>query len=174
MKILLRKDISHLGIVGDVVEVADGYARNYLVPQNLATTPTQANMRALAKERVEAEDRQRMAIQTMKDTASKLSKVEVTITSAANEDGVLYGSVGVREIAAALNADGHDVTPDQVKLAEPIRQLDNATVTVKLAEDITAEVKVWVVRPRGDSETDEVQTAGEEGLEADPDDQRDQ
>ncbi len=155
MKVLLKKDISHLGIVGDVVNVSRGYARNYLVPNNLATEPTDSNMRALAEERAKAEERRRQMIASLRSKAEKLAQVEVTIAAAANEDGVLYGSVGRREIAEALNAEGHEVRPEQVLLAESIRHLDTVSVTVKLLDDISAEVKVWVVREKTGKESAE-------------------
>lgn len=146
MKLLLKKDISHLGIVGDVVEVAAGYGRNYLLPQGLATEATQANIKALAEERKRAEERRRQMREELGRRAERLRDVEVTIAAAANEEGVLYGSVGPREIAAALRDEGHDVEAPSVELRQPIRRLDNLTVTVRFADDIEADVKVWVVR----------------------------
>ncbi|HUU84555.1 MAG TPA: 50S ribosomal protein L9 [Phycisphaerae bacterium] len=156
MKLLLKTDISRLGIVGDVVEVSDGYARNYLLPQHLATEPTEANIRALAEERKKAEGRRRSVHEAQMALAETLRTVEVTIAAAANEEGVLYGSVGPREIAAALREEGHSVETAQVNLHSPIRRLDNVPVEVRLADDIVAEVKVWVVRSRGTAaETEE-------------------
>ena len=99
--------------------------------------------------------------------AETLRAVEVTISAAANEEGALYGSVGPREIAAALREEGHDVEASQVNLHTPIRRLDNIPVDVTLAEGITAEVKVWVVRSRGtaveseDSEQDAAKARGQ-------------
>ncbi|MCB9850753.1 MAG: 50S ribosomal protein L9 [Phycisphaerales bacterium] len=148
MKLLLKKDIPQLGIVGDVVNVARGYARNYLLPQNLATEPTEANMRALADARREAEERRRLRTEKLQATADALADVEVTIEAAANEEGVLYGSVGPREVAAALRDLGHDVNANSVHLRDPIKHLDNVMVPVVLAEKIETKVKVWVVRSK--------------------------
>ena len=146
MKLLLRQTVSPLGIVGDVVDVADGYGRNYLLPQRLAVEPTEANVRSLVEARKEAE-RERAAERSMlKRIAARLADVEVTIKARANEDGVLYGSVGRKDIAAALDEEGHAVSPDQVLLADPIRMLDNVVVDIRLADDLHASVKVWVVR----------------------------
>ena len=155
MKLLLRKDIARLGIVGDVVEVSDGYARNYLLPHHLATEPTQANVRALAEERKHAEERRNLLREAQKTAAERLREVEVTIAAAANEEGVLYGSVGAREIAAVLREEGHEVQPGQVNLHTPIRRLDNVLVEVRLADDIQAEVKVWVVRSKASEQADD-------------------
>ncbi len=146
MKLLLTKDISHLGIVGDVVDVSAGYARNYLLPQRLATAATDANMRALAEERKLAEERRRVARDGMMKAADRLRDVEVTISAAANEEGVLYGSVGPREIASALRDEGHDVDASKISLEANIRRLDKVTAQVKFLDDITVDVKVWVVR----------------------------
>ncbi len=165
MKLLLTKDVSKLGIVGDVVEVSAGYARNYLLPNRLATQPTEANMRALAEERAKAEERRRQAHRALQVQAEKLADVDVTIAAPANAEGVLYGSVGPREIAAALREEGHHVNAAQIDLRTPIRHLDNVVVDVILADDIAAKVKVWVVRSSAvedDREEETPQEAGED------------
>jgi large subunit ribosomal protein L9 len=161
MKLLLKRDIPRLGIVGDVVNVSAGYARNYLLPQNLATEPTTANMKALASARAEAEERRRVMLNKLQATAEKLADVEITIEAAANEEGVLYGSVGPREISAALRDEGHDIHTEQVKMRDPIKHLDTVMVDVVLADSIDATVKVWVVRSAASAENDD------EGREAD-------
>jgi large subunit ribosomal protein L9 len=151
MKLLLKKDIPKLGIVGDIVDVSAGYGRNYLIPKNLATEPTASNIKAVAKERALAEERRRQAMEALRATAEKLAQVEVTIAAAANPDGTLYGSVGARDVAAALREQGHEIEYRQVHLPEPIKRLDNVLVDVMLADTIEAQVKVWVVRS-GESE----------------------
>jgi len=155
MKLLLKKDVSHLGIVGDVVEVALGYGRNFLLPHGLATEPTESNMRALADERKRSEERRRLLREALVQRAERLQDVEVTIAAAANEEGVLYGSVGPREIAAAVRDEGHDVDAPNVDLHESIRRLDNITVGVKFADDIRTTVKVWIVRSQATPEEDD-------------------
>jgi large subunit ribosomal protein L9 len=167
MKLLLKKDVPRLGIVGDVVEVSAGYARNYLLPLNLATEPTAANMKKLAAARAEAEERRRQMRQQLESVAARLADVEVTIEAAANEDGVLYGSVGPREVAAALRDLGHDVNASQVHLRDPIKHLDSVVVDVVLAEDLTTKVKVWVVRSK--AELDEGDEEGREAEDRDTD-----
>lgn len=166
MKLLLTKDVDSLGYVGDVVEVKTGYARNYLLPQHLATEPTDANMRRLADERKQAEASRRTIREAQMALAETLKDVEVTIAAAANEEGVLYGSVGPREVSAALKDEGHVIEPSQVQLHEPIKHLDNVLVEVKLADDIVTQVKVWVVRSKGteidDDQATEEQSAGME------------
>lgn len=162
MELLLCKDIPKLGHVGDIVTVAAGYGRNYLVPTGLAVEPTAANLRAIEdQKRHAAEERARQAAE-LKDEARRLQNTEVTIDAAANEEGHLYGSVTTRDIAEALLNEGHAVKPEQVMLEKPIRQLDTVTVTVVFGEDISAEVKVWVVRDKSTRTSEDEPGATEE------------
>jgi large subunit ribosomal protein L9 len=172
MKLLLKKDLPQLGIVGDIVDVSPGYARNFLLPNGLATEPTEGNIRAIAKERAAAEERRRLAHEALKAKAEKLASVEVTIAAAATEEGHLYGSVGPKDIAVALVELGHEVDAGHVKLAHPIKQLDNVMVDVVLAESIKTQVKVWVVRSGETAGADEEGESSEpaEGKEAHGDD----
>ena len=155
MRLLLKKDIPALGMVGDIVEVRPGYARNYLIPHHLGVEPTKANMKEIEEaKRVAAEERARKREQ-LGEEAKRLEGVEVTISAAANPQGHLYGSVGPREIAAALRDEGHGVDTAQVQLHESIKQLDNRMVPVRFSEDLIVEVKVWVVREKGAGDLDE-------------------
>ena len=162
MELLLKKDVPKLGIVGDVVQVAPGYARNYLLPQDIATQATEANIRGLADERLKAEERRRLARESLVQAAESLRNVEVTIAAAANDEGVLYGSVGSREVAAALRDEGHTIDASSIDLHDPIRRLDNITVTVRFGDDITTEVKVWVVRSQATPENAEDEDDGDD------------
>lgn len=155
MKLLLRRDIANLGLAGDVVDVKEGYARNYLIPQSLAVLPTRANMKAIEADKRRAEELRRQRRAELESQAARMREVEITISAACNVEGHLYGSVGPREIAAALRDEGHDVEPKQVHLHEPIRRLDSVTVPVVFADDLTVEVKVWVVREAGSGNLDE-------------------
>lgn len=177
MKLLLCKNVDHLGIVGDVVEVAAGYARNYLLPNRLATEPTQSNMKRLAEARRVAELERAKFRAAQEALAERLKEVEVTIYARANEDGVLYGSVGRREIADALGHEGFPIKMDYVALPRPIRHLDNLSVDIKLADDLRTPVKVWVVREKvAGEEGDEVAESEESstGKEAEDHDRRDE
>jgi len=179
MKLLLCQNVDPLGIVGDVVEVSAGYGRNYLIPHNLATEPTEANVRKLAEarriaERVRAE--QRTQLQRL---AEALEGVEVTVRAKSNEEGHLYGSVGRREIAVALEEEGHFINPDHIQLDAPIRHLDTVTVDIRFADDLTSSIKVWVVRDKvegeddsADDETEPFAGSTSSGKEADNDDGR--
>ena len=176
MKLLLCKNVPTLGIVGDIVDVNEGYARNYLVPRRLATEPTPTNVRRLAEARRQAEEELAHERAMLASLAKRIDGMEVTIRARANEDGVLYGSVGRKEIAAAVAEEGHHVAPDQIQLHQPIRRLDNVEVEVRFAADLLAMIKVWIVRDKADREGDEE----DEGIEtttasreADADDNRD-
>ncbi|UCG33534.1 MAG: 50S ribosomal protein L9 [Phycisphaerales bacterium] len=174
MRLLLKKDIPSLGVVGDIVDVSAGYARNYLIPHHLGVEPTKANMKEIEEaKRIAAEERLRRR-QRLEDEAKRLESVEVTISAAANPQGHLYGSVGPREIAAALRDEGHAVDAAQVQLHEPIKQLDNKMVPVRFSEDLEVEVKVWVVREKGAGDLeDEVEAESHHAeASAEPDEER--
>jgi large subunit ribosomal protein L9 len=158
MKLLLRRDVSKVGLAGDVVDVSEGYARNYLLPQHMAVLPTQANMKRIEEDMRIAEEQRRQRRAELEKQATRLRDVEVTISAACNPEGHLYGSVGPREIAASLRDEGHDVEAKQVQLSEPIRQLDTVSVPVQFADDLVVEVKVWVVRETG-SGVEEIEEA---------------
>jgi len=162
MKLLLCNNIDKLGIVGDIVDVSAGYGRNYLVPRGLATEPTEANIRALADARRQAEQERIHQRGLLEALAERLEGVEVTVRARANEDGVLYGSVGRREIAAALVDEGYPMMLEHVVLDTPIRHLDNVPVQIKLADDLRSTVKVWVVREKT-GQADEEETEDSEG-----------
>src|SRR5688572_2909997 len=155
MKLLLRRDIPKVGLAGDVVDVKEGYARNYLIPYHLGVEPTSANMKVVEQDKRQAEEQRKHVRATLEAQASRLRDVEVTIAAACNTEGHLYGSVGPREIAAALRDEGHSVETKQVQLREPIRRLDTVMVPVKFADDLTVEVKVWIVRETGSGELEE-------------------
>ncbi len=164
MRLLLLEDVRKLGHLGDVVEVTAGYARNYLLPQRLATEPTEENMKAIEDRRRAATAGRAKLMKEFTDLVAKLKDVSVTIEAAANPEGTLYGSVGEKEIAAALQTQGFPVLAHHVSLPGHIRTLDSRMVTLEFADELKAEVKVWVVReggvPHGD-ETGAAQAAGD-------------
>ena len=145
MKVLLRQDVPSLGVIGDVIEVQTGYARNYLLPQHLAVEPTGGNLKRVEQERLDREKAAKDRLETLKGIASRLAGASITIKAKANELGHLFGSVTEEHIAEALAAEGFHVTIAQVALAAPIRTLDKFRVPIRLAEGVEAEVDVWVV-----------------------------
>jgi large subunit ribosomal protein L9 len=133
MKVLLRQDVPNLGVIGDIVEVGAGYARNYLLPQNLAVAPTAANLKRIEEEAQQRELAAKQRLDTLKALAAKLTGLSVTIKAKANEQGNLFGSVNEEHIVEALAEEGYKVAPAQVALAAPIRTLDKFRVPIKLA-----------------------------------------
>lgn len=173
MKLLLRKDISNLGLCGDVVEVSTGYARNYLIPHHLALEPTKANLKAIEEDKKIAAAEREKRRQVLIATQARLAGVEVTISAACTPDGHLYGSVGQREISRALMDEGHAVHADNIKLTHNFKEVGTFQVPIVLAEDITAEVKVWIVAEKsvmneeeGSRETEVSDGAGADGAES--------
>ncbi len=148
MKLLLRKDIPKLGLCGDIVEVSSGYARNYLLPHHLALEPTKANLKRIEDDKkVAAAERERNRA-VLLQTQARLRGVEITISAACTPEGHLYGSVGPREIARALMDEGHSVHADQIPLAHNVKDVGTYQVPIVLADDVTGEVKLWVVAER--------------------------
>lgn len=162
MKLLLRRDITKVGLAGEVVEVKEGYARNYLIPHHFGVEPTAANMKMVEQDKRVAEEERKLRRAALEQQVSKLREVEVTISAACNPEGHLYGSVGPREIAAALRDQGHEVEAKQVQLREPIKHLDSIMVPVRFADDLAVEVKVWIVRETGSGELEEPEPRKEE------------
>ena len=149
MRLLLLEDVRKLGHLGDVVDVAAGYARNYLLPKRLATEPTEENIQAIGERRKAAAAERAMRLKQYTDLVEQLQDVSVTIEATANPEGTLYGSVGEKDIAAALREQGFPIEPTHIVLDKHIRTLDNRLVTLEFADGITTEVKVWVVREGG-------------------------
>jgi large subunit ribosomal protein L9 len=152
VQLLLIQSVDHLGKQGDVVTVKRGYALNYLLPQGLATIATNHHKRMVEKHRARLNEIEKARLASLRQLADSIAKQSVTIEANANEEGHLYGSVNVNEIAAALKAAGFHITNDQVRLEGPLKELGLYTVKIHLHADIDAELKVWVV-PTVTSET---------------------
>ena len=146
MQLVLTEDVPNLGRQGDVVEVKPGYGRNYLLPNGLATVPSEHNLRLLEryKQRVSAAREARIA--DLRALAEQIQRVTVTIEANANEEGHLYGSVGAPEIVQALKAQNLNLEPEMVRLEGPIKECALYGVKLNLGHDIESEVKVFVVK----------------------------
>ncbi len=144
-EVLLMSDVKGLGSEGDVVTVADGYARNYLVPQNLAASVTEATRRRLAKLQKEREVQRKAALSDAHQRAEQLKDVSVTIPVKTGEESKLYGSVTSTDIVTALKDQGLELDRHDLLLPEPIKELGVFDVTVKLHAEVAATIKVWVV-----------------------------
>jgi large subunit ribosomal protein L9 len=148
VKLLLTESVDTLGIVGDVVNVRIGYARNFLLPRNLATEPSQEAVQAVAAKRAEAE---RQLAELRKEREAMIKKIdgmELHMTRSCNDQGILYGAVTQQDIATAMAAAGHPVRPRDVRLTQAIKRIDTYDVHIKLDADLDAVVKLWVVADR--------------------------
>jgi|SRR5436190_11708471 len=152
VKLLLNESIKNVGRVGDIVEVSAGYARNYLLPRQLAVEPTPNNVKKIEARRKEIERQEREHREQQTVLLKQLEGVEVTLERRANEQGHLFGSVSATDIAKALQAQGFNVQPDDVLLPGRLDRIEKYTVTIRFAEDLTGEVKVWVA-PDAESKT---------------------
>ena len=156
MKVLLCEDIDKLGWLGDVVEVSEGYARNYLLPQGLAKFATEGSIRAIADEKAKRAEQRVLEGKRLEDAAKAVEGAEAVIAAKANEQGHLFGSVSAHQIGDNLRAQGFEVTDEVVQLPEHIKEVGTHEVTLKFAGDVTVTVNVVVVpEQQTDAETDE-------------------
>lgn len=145
MEVILRDDVEKLGSRGDVVKVADGYARNFLLPKRLAVPATAANKKIVEQERQAHLRREATLKSEAEELAKLLNGVSVTIAQKAGEQEQLFGSVTAKDIAEALEKQNYSIDRRKIHLAEPIRQLGEFAVPVRLHREVTAEIKVVVV-----------------------------
>lgn len=170
MKVLLFEDIKKLGWLGDVVEVKEGYARNYLIPQGLAKVATEDNIRSIAKEKAKRAEQRLKERERVQKAAEAVDGAEAVLAAKANEQGVLFGSIAERQIAANLREQGFEVADDIVKLPEHIKHVGTHDVTLRYAEDLTATVHVVVVPEQAEvAETSGATEDKEKGAEEEQD-----
>jgi large subunit ribosomal protein L9 len=146
MEVILREHVDKLGQRGDVVKVADGYARNYLLPRKLALTVTAANRKQIERERKLVEAREAEEHQTAEALANRVGQLEIVIARRVGETEALYGSVTAADIVEAVAAKGLEIERRKINLAEPLKQLGEFSVPIKLHRDVTAQLKVVVVK----------------------------
>jgi large subunit ribosomal protein L9 len=146
MEIILREDIENLGTRGDVVRVAAGYARNFLLPKKLAVPATDSNRKIVEQERQAHVRKEAKQIGEAQELAKLVGAVTVTIGRKAGENDQLFGSVTAADISDALTAQHYNVERRKISLEEPIRTLGEHKVTVRLHRDVTAEITVNVIR----------------------------
>jgi len=146
MEIILLEAVEGLGARGDRVQVARGFARNYLVPRNLAIMATSAGARVFEDQeraRRNRSDKERRAAEAL---AQKMKDVSVTLHAQVGEDEKLFGSITANDIATVLQAQGFTIDKRQVQLEEPLKVLGVYRVEVKLYQDVSAAIKVWVAK----------------------------
>ena len=145
MEVILREHVEHLGRRGDIVKVAEGYARNYLLPRKLALAVTEANKRQIDREKKIAEVRDAEEKTQAEALAQRLTETPIEIARRVGEQDALYGSVTSADVAHALQGRGFDVDKRRVHLPDPLKSLGEFTVPVKIHRDVTAQITVKVV-----------------------------
>jgi large subunit ribosomal protein L9 len=145
MKVILRQHVETLGKAGDLVKVADGYAKNFLIPKGLATEANTKNIKAFEHEKQRIMQQAAKVRQQAEETAEKLSRVICTLTRRVGEQEKLFGSVSSKDIEEALTAQGLEIDRKAILLEEPIKSLGEFPVRIKLGGGLNAEIKVIVV-----------------------------
>lgn len=144
-EVLLMSDVKDLGNEGDIVTVADGYARNFLFPKKIGATVSDATRRQLAKNQVVREAERATLVAEARERAEKLSGVSCTIAVKTDDEDKMYGSVAAKDILEALKAQGVEIDKTSLQLEHPIKELGVFDIQVKLDKDVEAAIKVWVV-----------------------------
>jgi large subunit ribosomal protein L9 len=146
MEIILREDVQHLGKVGEVVKVKDGYARNYLLPKGLAYPATEANKKKIAYEGERLAKQRAVEKSAAETEAAKLNDVQLTFSAKVGEEDKLYGSITASDIQRKLEELGIHVDKRKIDLPEPIRELGDFQVGIKIHPDVRPQVRVTVVK----------------------------
>jgi len=154
MEVILREHVDNLGRRGEIVKVADGYARNFLLPRKLALVATEGNKKQVERERVKFEARELEEKKVAEAVAARLANIEIVIARKVGETEALYGSVTSADIAEALLAKGFDIERRKLQLPDPIKRIGDVDVPIKLNRDVTATVKVRVVAENAPAKTE--------------------
>lgn len=145
MKVILRSDITNVGRQGEVKEVSPGFARNYLVPQNLAMEATPANLKIWERERVKLEKQREEIISAAKEIASKMEAVEFTIKVKIGENGKIFGSVTPANLSKIFEEKGFEVNKRDILLSDNIKEVGNYEVNVRLHPEVVVKVNLAVI-----------------------------
>ena len=145
MKVILSHDVSNLGTMGDIVNVRNGYARNFLLPRGLASVANEGNRAALDHHKRILDRRRAKLLGAAKEVASQIEKTSVTVTKQVGEDEKIFGSVTTAELEALLQAEGLTVSKKDITIVDDIKKVGVYTAQVKLHSEVTAKFKVWVV-----------------------------
>jgi large subunit ribosomal protein L9 len=145
MEVILREHVDNLGRRGDIVKVAEGYARNFLLPRKLALAVTDANKRQIERERKVAEAREAEEKGQAEALAQRLTQIEIEIARRVGENDTLYGSVTSADVAHALQAKGFEIDKRKIQMPDPIKALGDTTVPVKIHREVVAQIRVKVV-----------------------------
>jgi len=146
MKVILRKDVDQLGSEGDIIVVKDGHARNYLLPRGFAYPASAGSLHKLEEEKKLKELRVKKELRTAENLARRLSGASLTFVMKAGEEDQLYGSVSASDVAGKLSDLGFEIDKKEIVLEEPIKVLGVYTVEVKIHNEVSGKIKVWVVK----------------------------
>ena len=146
MKVILTENVDTLGKIGDIVKVSDGYARNFLIPNKLVTIADENNINAINHHKQELEKKGKKVKALTEEVAKKLEAFSCTIARKVGENEKLFGSVTNSDIADALEKGGFSINKKMIHIEDPIKKLGVFTVSVKLQNEVTAQLKVWVVQ----------------------------
>ena len=146
MEVILRHAVENLGKPGDVVKVKNGYARNYLLPHNLAYEATPGNLKRIQQERERLEAAENTRRGSAQEVATKLEQVSLTFSARVGDEGKLFGSVTAADIAQQLEQQGFHLEKRQIDLHEPIKSLGVYREPVRLHADVKPEIRVWVIK----------------------------
>jgi len=166
MEIILLENIENLGMRGDIVNVKDGYARNFLLPKELGAKVSPENLKRLEslRKKMRHEELERMGM--LREMATRLNSVSLTIQAKVSADGHLFGSVTSSMVHDALTQEGVELDPRAIRLEENIKEVGVYTVPVHLHSEIQAKLRVWVVEERADGKAPEISTEASENSEA--------
>ncbi len=146
MKVILREEVKDLGDMGAVVDVSDGYARNYLVPKGLAVEANVKNVKALEHEKRIIQGKAKKIKHAAEDLSERVSKMSLVIKAKSGEEGKLFGSVTTMDIAELLEKEGVEIDKKRISLDEPIKRLGSYTVNVKLHPEIATQLQLEVLQ----------------------------
>ncbi|MGA7305234.1 MAG: 50S ribosomal protein L9 [Rhodothermales bacterium] len=145
MKVILKQDVDTLGSTGDIVNVKNGYGRNFLIPRGLAVLATSSNVKVAEENRRQTSHRLERLINDAQELAKRLERLEIVIPARVGEESRIFGTVTTQQIAEALAAKGVEIDRRKIELHEEIRALGVYPASVKLHGDVVAEVKIQVV-----------------------------
>ena len=146
MKVILKENVENLGHIGDIVKVAPGYARNYLLPKGLVIEATTKNAKALEHAKRQMEYKKNKVLEQARGLAARIEALSLSLVHQAGEEGKLFGSVTNMELADRLKAEGIEIDRKKILLAEPIKHLGEFTVGIKVHPEVTANLKVNVTK----------------------------
>ena len=147
-EVLLMDQVNGLGIEGDIVKVADGYARNFLFPKGIASEVTEGKKRQIEKKRLERLAQLEKEKSSSEELAKKIEGIECTISAKIGETGTMFGSVGIPQILEKVAEQGLEIDRSKVVLAAPLHELGVFDVAIKLHPEVTATLKVWIVEEK--------------------------